>query len=312
MARGHFAKSETQAASIMKELQGKMTPEERQQQAVLEKGGKIASVGTVRNYEQALKTCADYLKEFKLGGLWSLTPEIANQYLEVRAEERSQSTIDMDRQAIQAMMRHVTHQISPKTTLTVVTSKLAEIEKSRAYTPEQVHRITEHQTDRHALSTQICHEAGLRAHELYTLRPSGEVSPSPREVHEHKFSHMQHPTQTYTVEGKGGLIREVQIPNHLAEQLEARRLDTPLAVTDRNVNYQTHYDIAAGHKFSDAFSKASFRALGFTNGAHGLRHSYAQDRYEQVSNYYPREDVLRIVSQELGHFRPDITEVYLR
>ena len=49
MARGHFAKSKSQAASIMKEIQGTVIP----------------SVGTVRNYEQALKTCCDYMKEHK-------------------------------------------------------------------------------------------------------------------------------------------------------------------------------------------------------------------------------------------------------
>lgn len=314
MARGHFAKSDTQAASVMKELQGRLSPEERalQVRQEQENAGKIESVGTVRNYEQALKICADYLKEHKQGGLWSLTPEQANTYLEIRASERSQSTVDMDRQAIQAMMQHVTNKLDPNQNLTVVKSELETIEKSRSYTPEQVQRITEHQTKRHALSTEICHQAGLRAHELYTLRPSGEIQPSPREVHQDKFSHMPEQTRRYTVTGKGGLIREVQIPIHLVERLEVHRLDTARAVRDRGVNYTTHYDIAAGHKFSDAFSKASNRALGYSNGAHGLRHSYAQDRYEQLANHLPREDVMRIVSQELGHFRPDITEVYLR
>nr|WP_229651935.1 hypothetical protein [Vibrio parahaemolyticus] len=78
------------------------------------------------------------------------------------------------------------------------------------------------------------------------------------------------------------------------------------------MNYESHYNIAGGHKFSDAFSKASSRALGFSNGAHGLRHSYAQNRYEQLANHFERIDVMTIISQELGHFRPDITEVYLR
>lgn len=298
MAKGHFAKSEKQAASVMKEMQGK--------------GNAIESVGTVRNYEQALKTCCDYLKENRLGALRELTPEMAKSYLEIRASECSQSTIDMDRQAIQAMMQHVTNQLEPSQKLDVVKSERETIEQSRSYTPEQVQRITEHQTDQHALSTEICHQAGLRAHELYTLRPSGEVQPSPRDVHPNKFSHMPTQTHTYTVEGKGGLIREVQIPTQLAERLEALRLDTPRDVIDRGVNYTTHYDIAAGHKFSDAFSKASSRALGYSNGAHGLRHSYAQDRYEQLANHYARHDVMSIISQELGHFRPDITEVYLR
>lgn len=298
MARGHFAKSESQAASVMKEMQGK--------------GNAIESVGTVRNYEQALKTCCDYLKEHRLGSLRELTPQLAQSYLEIRASECSQSTVDMDRQAIQAMMHHVTHRLEPSQKLDVVKSERETIEQSRSYTPDQVQRITEHQTDRHALSTEICHQAGLRAHELYTLRPSGEVQPSPRDVHPDKFSHIPNQTHTYTVEGKGGLIREVQIPTQLAERLEAFRLDAPRDVIDRGVNYTTHYDIAAGHKFSDAFSKASSRALGYSNGAHGLRHSYAQDRYEQLANHYARNDVMRIISQELGHFRPDITEVYLR
>ncbi|MCX9515292.1 site-specific integrase, partial [Vibrio cholerae] len=171
MAKGHFAKSEKQAASVMKEMQGK--------------GNAIESVGTARNYEQALKTCCDYLKEFKLGSLRELTPEQAKNYIELRAHECKQSTIDMDRQAIQTMMQHVTHKLEPNQTLyppkELPTSKKETIENSRSYTPEQVNAIIQHQTEQHALSTQLCHEAGLRAHELYTLRPSGEVNPSPRD-----------------------------------------------------------------------------------------------------------------------------------
>lgn len=298
MAKGHFAKSEKQAASVMKEMQGK--------------GNVIESVGTARNYEQSLKTCCDYLKEFKLGSLREMTPEKANTYLELRAQECSQKTIDMDRQALQAMMQHVTHELKETDKLDVIKSSVETVESSRSYTLAQVNAIIQHQTEHHALSTQLCYESGLRAHELHTLRPSGEVNPSPRDVHQDKFSHLPNDSKTYTVEGKGGLIREVQIPNHLAEKLEERRLDTPQQISDRGVNYESHYNIAGGHKFSDAFSKASSRALGFSNGAHGLRHSYAQNRYEQLANHFERIDVMTIISQELGHFRPDITEVYLR
>jgi len=296
MARGHFAKSESQAASVMKEIQGNA----------------IKSLGSVRNYEQQLKICCDYMKENRMGGLRDITPEEAKSYLEIRASENSQSTVDMDRQALQCMMQHVTHKLGAKENLDVVKSELETIEKSRSYTPEQVQRITEHQTDRHAISTEICHKAGLRVHELYTLRPSGEVQPSPREVHPKKFSNMPEKTKCYTVIGKGGLIREVRIPCPLAERLELRKLDAPKKVSDRGINYKTNYDISAGHRFSDAFSKASDRALGYSNGAHGLRHSYAQNRYEQLANNLPRLDVMKCVSQELGHFRPEITEVYLR
>lgn len=306
MARGRFTTATKQAASVIKELQGNA----------------LKSVGTVRNYEQALKTCCAFLKEHRLGGLRELTPQLARQYLEVRATECSQRTLNMDRQAIQSMMRYVTHQLHPTETLikamgfekvSDLKSEKETIEASRSYTPEQVDRIIQCLTDKYHLPTQICHTAGLRAHELLTLRPINELTPTPNEkTHNDKFSHIPNQTVSYSVKGKGGLIREVQIPAYLATKLEATRLTQPQSITDRGIHYQSHYNIGAGLQFSDAFSKASVRALGYTHGAHGLRHSYAQDRYEQLANHLPIKDVMIIVSQELGHFRPDITEVYLR
>jgi len=297
VAKGIFAKSESQSASVMKELQGDV----------------IKSVGTVRNYEQALKTCCDYLKEFKLGGLRDLTPSVAQEYLTSRSLEVSQSTLDMDRGAIQCMMQHVTNKLDKNETLHVEKSEFSTVLSARAYTQQQVEMITARQTESHALSTRLCHDVGLRAHELLTIRSPGEMSPSPREnIHPDKFNLLPVQTAIYTVTGKGGLTREVAIPQPLARELENYRRDTPKNVIDRGINYSSHYNIPSGHKFSSAFGKASHRALGYSNGAHGLRHSYAQDRYEQLANYYPREDVMKIISQELGHFRPDITEVYLR
>ena len=108
-------------------------------------------------------------------------------------------------------------------------------------------------------------------------------------------------------------MREVQIPRDLADRLEARRLDTPLRVTDRGINYQSHYDIGGGQRWSNSVSAAADRALGWSTGAHGLRHSYAQERMTELQNQgLTRDRALETVSQELGHFRPEITEVYLR
>ena len=63
MARGHFAKSEKQVASVMKELRGK--------------GNAIESVRTASNYAQSLKNYCDHLKAFKLGGLRTATIDTA-------------------------------------------------------------------------------------------------------------------------------------------------------------------------------------------------------------------------------------------
>ncbi|MEF1330819.1 hypothetical protein [Vibrio sp. M260121] len=65
---GKFASPAKQAASVMKSVQGKA----------------LASVGTVRNYEQALTRVAEYTKEQRIdGGLRGLTPEQAILYLGV-------------------------------------------------------------------------------------------------------------------------------------------------------------------------------------------------------------------------------------
>jgi hypothetical protein len=44
-----------------------------------------------------------------------------------------------------------------------------------------------------------------------------------------------------------------------------------------------------------------------------LRHSYAQDRVMELQTLrLSQEAAKEVVSQELGHFRPEITDTYLR
>jgi integrase len=117
----------------------------------------------------------------------------------------------------------------------------------------------------------------------------------------------------YTVVGKGGLVREVALPRTLAEQLEARRLPAPTRVTDRQVYYRQCYDVGGGKGWSESFRAASYRELEWSTGARGLRHSYAQERMEELQNQgIDYHTALEVVSQEMGHFRPHIMEVYLR
>ena len=84
-------------------------------------------------------------------------------------------------------------------------------------------------------------------------------------------------------------------------------------VYDRDIGYRTQYDIGGGQNWSNSFSAASNRELGWSNGAHGLRHEFAQERMNALQGAgYEYKEALEIVSQEMGHFRPEITEVYLR
>lgn len=264
---------------------------------------RIHSVGTARGYEQALKGVAEYVQEHRMGGLRSLTVEIAQQYLADRAATVSQKTLDIDRQAMQMHLG---------VKLNVVKSERETNLSTRSYTTAQVERIASAQSERNSLATRIAHIAGLRAHELLTIRPANERHASThRQWSAERFAGRE--GERYTVEGKGGLVREVLLSRELAAQLEATRLAEPRQVSDRGVNYTQHYDIGGGRAWSQSFSAASQRELGFSNGAHGLRHSYAQERMEELQrggiNY---DDAKGTVAQEVGHFDKETTEAYLR
>ena len=271
--------------------------------------GKIHSVGTARAYQQALTGAAKWLKvTHKNQGLDHMTKEQANQYLEKRRDEVRQKTLDLDRQALQ-ILPHVGK-------LERVKSRLdrSRLETGgRAYTPVQVQMVAAAQSERHALATEIAYAAGLRAHELLTLRRAGEQPASThREWSAERFEGRSD-TVRYSVVGKGGLVREVVLPSRLAERLEARQWEKPRQVMDRGVRYTQHYDLGGGLAWSRSFSAASKRALGWSTGAHGLRHRYAQERIDELQDEgRVYTNALGAVSQEMGHFRPDITEVYLR
>jgi len=112
--------------------------------------------------------------------------------------------------------------------------------------------------------------------------------------------------------GKGGLVREVLLPRRLAERIEGRRLHRPERTVDRGVRYVQRYDVGGGNAFSASFSRASRIALGASRGAHGLRHAYAQERMRELVQHTEHRLALAIVSEEMGHLRPDVTRTYLR
>lgn len=265
--------------------------------------GKIHSLGTARNYTEALTRFARWLAQEKLGNLQESTETLAQTFLEIRSQQVGQKMLDQERQAIQT---HLDKKL-PR-----IRSEWAQVLSSRAYRLEQVQAIVQAQTEKYQLATRIACAAGLRAHELLTLQPQSERMPS-----QHRDWSPQcfrgRSGERYTVVGKGGLIRAVLIPRELAAQLEARRLNLPVHIQDRQIFYSQWYDIGGGKGWSNSFSAASKRLFGWSHGAHGLRHHYAQQRMAELQQAgLTYHDALGVVSQELGHFRPDITEVYLR
>ena len=272
---------------------------------------KVISIGTDRNYGEALIQLARYANEDLHCSLKDVTKEQAIQYITDRSTTVGQSTLNKDHDAIQKMFRALNRSDYkiPK-----IKTEVTEHLSSRAYTSRQIEFITQHQQERNALATQIAADGGLRAHELLTLRRIEERQTDKRdkypEAQQLKF--LGRDGIRYTVQGKGGLIREVMISKSLSERLEATRRLFPVKIVDRKINYQSYYNIGGGKNFSNSFSKASNKALHWSRGAHGVRHSYAQSRMQCLITKVEYQTALQIVSQELGHFRPDITLVYLR
>jgi integrase len=268
--------------------------------------GKIHSLRTFEKYTTCLKQAGEWAKATHgLKHLDKLTPAQAQEYLQQRAAQGiSQKQLDADRNAIELL--------TGKGHLERVKALQERTLSGRAYTPAQVEAITRHQDERNGLSTRLAYEAGLRGHELLTLRRQDEERPSGhRQWRAERF--LGRDGVRYIVTGKGGLKREVLLSRETAEELEARRLAAPRQITDRGIHYQQYYDLNGGNRWSASFSAASTRALGWSTGAHGLRHAYAQERLEELQrlrmNYYAAREVL---SQELGHFRGDVVETYLR
>ena len=109
-------------------------------------GGIIKSVGTVRNYEQALTRVVEWMQSERIGELRDMTPHQAVAYLEAKGRVVGQKTLDMERMAMQIMLLHVTQKLDSGAHLPCIKSDHAQILRPRAYTPEQMQRIAHAQT----------------------------------------------------------------------------------------------------------------------------------------------------------------------
>ena len=299
-----------QAKAVLKKyLDLSSRHEEKQEQSI--KGskstGKIHGIRTYDKYTESLKKAGEWLqRNHDLNHLDQVTTDQATQYLIMRRITGiSQKQLDTDRVALQFLIK--------EQKIERILSLVKPSKSSRRYTQEQIEIIIECQTSKNSLATRIASEAGLRAHELLTIRRTNEMKPSLHRVWNSERFTGRVKGVLYVVIGKGGLKREVMLSNQTAKLLETQRLSEPKNVTDRGVYYQQYYDISGGNKWSKSFGDASKRELGWSKGAHGLRHTYVQERMRELQDIGKEYMAARnIVSQELGHFRGDVIETYLR
>jgi len=270
--------------------------------------GKVASVRTLESYKSIFTAVAHWMHDRRyLDGLHKLTGNQALEYLRDRAKVITQKTLDCETSALRKLTR--------ADVVRVVSEFKAErqlAKESRGYTPAQIDAIAARQSPHNAIATRVAYEGGIRSFELHSLRAYDGKVGRPEKLVASRFAGKEN-WPRYQVTGKGGLVREVRVSPAIANELEKYRLAQPATVIDRKLRIEKHYSIGGGQSWAQSFSDASVRALGFSSGAHGVRHSFAQQSYETMClSGFSQRDAKLCTSQLLGHWRPDITNCYLR
>ncbi len=165
-------------------------------------------------------------------------------------------------------------------------------------------RPSEHDYDYkdYILALYLARYAGLRIHECFRMDTAAA---------EHALRE-----NALTVKGKGGKIRIVPIEDdritmilqRLLEETErGHKLLVPDDIpTDRAINGMQQFILR--HRDTICDPAAPGRRITF----HGLRHTYAAEKYTSLVNGGMTPlDAHFTVSRLLGHERPDVTDIYL-
>lgn len=116
------------------------------------------------------------------------------------------------------------------------------------------------------------------------------------------------------VKGKGGLQRDVPINESIKIVLkEALNITTPGHKLFVAPNDKTHLAMKRFQAFI-AYYRRSIQDDNHKHSItfHGLRHTYAHEKFEEfVSNGHNKYEARKMVSELLGHHRDDVTRIYL-
>jgi site-specific recombinase XerD len=266
---------------------------------------KVTSVMTADAHASALTQFAKHLITENNKHLKNASPLDAEKFLQKIALNKRQSTVSLARQAINL-------HILPQSPVDHVLSMVPTVPINRAYSSPQIQLLCSVAPASLALSINLAFCAGLRVMELVSIGSLSDFSVSRRRWHSKRFSGRENYC-ALVVHGKGGLLREVRVPHELFEQLMELRRPAPIRANNRRAHLTSYFDLISGHDFSIKFTHLSQQELGFSHGAHGLRHSYAQQRlHELLCVGINVDEAIKVVSQEMGHFAIKNTMVYLR
>lgn len=267
------------------------------------------SFRTKDRYYQAMKRfCAYLADEYHLQKLTNISGKHLVSYVaHLQEHDKSASTIKTDLAAIRFFHDKISN---PKYKLPSNCELGVELERrrfggvDRTWSNPEFNRLLKiavaEGRDDYILALYLARHAGLRIHECFRI----DTAIAEQTLRENAI----------TIKGKGGKSRTVPIDDRIALMLRRVLERTPrghkLLVpddmpTDRAIN-RFQLFIYANREAIQA--EGSTQPLTF----HGLRHTYAAEKYTQLTeNGMSELDAHFAVSRLLGHARPDVTNIYL-
>jgi site-specific recombinase XerD len=251
--------------------------------------------------EQYINVATELLKyardEFQIRDAAKLNNEIVNSFLQTKiAQGVARTTLDKYAAAIEKFVTGLNkfqqeHNL-PTVSIDISESRqmaqemLERTTQSRAYSdPQKLIENIKDNTFRTIAEAQL--SGGFRISELNHMSLANFLGDRTFKV----------------ISGKGGLDREIQLPqdvyNKLLELANKPNLPNGKFAFDMN-QYRNELKLSA---------QASNQSY---SGSHGLRWNFAQNKYLEYSQKYGEVRALQMVSNLLGHSRSDITKHYLK
>ena len=265
------------------------------------------SYRTKERYYMAMKRFCHFLaEEYHLQKLSNISGKHLVAYvLWMQEKGLSASTIKTDLAAIRFFHDKISN---PKYILPTNSELGVELERrrfgdtDRTWSTAEFNRILGKALERndYILAFYLARYAGLRIHECLRI----DTAIARQAIRE----------QAITIKGKGGKIRTVPINAQIVFALEKCLAVTPAGhkllvpdgvPTDKAIHQLQQFIVRHREGVRDPESD---RSLTF----HGLRHTYAAEKYRQlIADGFSELDAHLTVSQLLGHERADVTNIYL-
>ncbi|MBE6091132.1 MAG: site-specific integrase [Clostridium beijerinckii] len=266
------------------------------------------SIKTRHRYMDGVKHFAKFLaEEFKKQNLNKIKSKHLLEYVEQMQEwGYSKSYVTTNLSAVRYfidIMGGESNKLPSNKELSVdIRTKGDRIGANRAWRVEEVQRFIEFAEsvgqNKYADMVRVGWAYGLRIHEVTRLNKND------------LFNALAE--KELTVKGKGGLIRT--IPLHDVDLIKKLYNATPVGEkVFVKTNEKTHHVINNLQNYIIRHQEKFVITVETNRSFHGLRHAYAQRRYQELVDigYIDRNARIK-VSRELGHFRIEITEIYLK